>query len=74
MPDPPGVSVIGFPAARGAARGGARLPGLRVGLPPSAGSAPAGRLAIVVASAFWPALPRLIELLVAPGSDRPGRG
>jgi hypothetical protein len=74
MPDPAGVNVIRFPAARGDARGVERLPGLCVGLLPSVGSAPAGRPAIVVASAVSPALPRLIELLVARGSDWPGRG
>jgi hypothetical protein len=74
MPDPAGVKVIRFPAAGGDSRGLARLPGLRVGLLPSVGSAPAGRLAIAVASAVSSALPRLLELLVARSSDWPGRG
>jgi hypothetical protein len=74
MPDPAGVKVIRFPAAGGDAGGLTRLPGLRVGLLPSVGSAPAGRLAIAVASAVSPALPRLLELLAARGSDSPGRG
>ena len=66
--------MIRVPAARGDARGVARLPGLRVGLLPSVGFSPAGRVALVGASAVSPALPRLIELLVARGRDWPGRG
>jgi hypothetical protein len=74
MPDPTGVNVSRSTAAPGAARGVSRLPGPRVGLLPSAGSAPAGLVASAVAIAVSPALPRLSGLLVAPGRDWLGRG
>jgi hypothetical protein len=74
MPDPAGVNVSRSTAAPGDARSVSRLPGPRVGLLPSAGSAPAGLVARAVATAVPPALPRPSGPLVAPGRDWLGRG